>query len=111
MNTPYKAVFIIPKSAIKTLDSVGWLFQTSDRVRQEVLDTLKYVFSLKRLDEHCDIVIYAGEGIKMSVIYDSVGLIEQISLQLRAVTEDDVRRVLSDKFDDIDIFVPINYLV
>jgi hypothetical protein len=103
----YKAAFLIPASAKKTLEDAGWLFETEARLRPEILDRLKQVFSLEEKETYSGIVVYVGDGIKISVIHDDADLIEHIAVQLLTRTTADLSKAFHEgAFDDIEIFVP-----
>jgi hypothetical protein len=107
MGNCYKAAFLIPSSAKKTLDEEGWLFEAEDRLRPEVLNVLKRAFNLEIKEAYLGIVAYVGDGIKVNVIYDEAELIEQISVQLWTRTTEELTKVFCEKeFEDVEIFVP-----
>jgi|688.fasta_scaffold1132676_2 hypothetical protein len=107
MKNCYQAVFLIPVSTKKILGDTGWLFKTENRLRPEILDVLKSFFVLEEKETYLGIVAYIGNGIKVNVIYDEVGLIEQISVQLWTKTIEELTKILYDEgFDDVEIFVP-----
>ncbi len=107
MANCYKAAFLIPASAKKILDDTGWVFETEDRLRPEVLDVLKQVFLLEQKETYLGIGVYVGNGIKVDVIHDAAGLIEQISIQLWTRTTEELTKAFHEgEFDDMEIFVP-----
>jgi len=103
----YKSAFLIPLSAKKVFDDVGWLFETDDRVRPEVLSFLKRMFCLEQEKSYLGIAEYVGSEVKANVIYDDAGLIEQIYIQCSERARDELMKVFaSEKFGDVEVFIP-----
>lgn len=102
----YKSAFIIPKLARKILHESGWTFETEDRLKIDVLNILREKFSLKEMEKYLGIEVYVGDGIKVSVVYDENHLIEEISIQLRTVSPDELKIIFHNTNFGIEIFVP-----
>lgn len=107
MAKPYSSAFLIPLNSRKIFDDMGWSFETEDRLCTDVLEKLQYSFLLEKEEEYNGIVVYAGDGLKASVVYDEYKLIEHIVIQLKTVSIEELKKVLCDpQFCEIEVFVP-----
>jgi len=107
MGHVYESVFLLPMPTKKQLGEDGWEFESSERLPRELVVTLESGLSLKRGKFYLGQEIYEGEGIKLIVVCDDDGEIENIFIQLRTRTIEEIRRVLVDvRFEKVEIFIP-----
>jgi len=108
MKEKYKAAFIVPVGANKILGEDGWEFETSKRIPSEIKDYFIEPLNLRFLESYLGIESYEDGNIKMTVIFDSQGEIENIHFQLYQ----DVLSVLSKICQggkvsaEVELFVP-----
>ncbi|MBL4953533.1 hypothetical protein JK635_15170 [Neobacillus sp. YIM B02564] len=107
MNTIYKAAFLVPASAKKKLDDLGWEFETKDRLPSELVEVLVRYFGLGFKENYVNTDVYVGKGVKMIVFKDDCGLIEQIYFQLFDGNVEKLRNVSVFKsFKNVELFIP-----
>lgn len=107
MTVRYKAAFLISSAAKKELKDEGWFFSTEERVPLTVQISLLNMFSLEKREEYDGVSVYLGDGMKVNVIRDEAGLIEQIYFQLFERTENEMRALLcGEAFEGLEFFVP-----
>jgi hypothetical protein len=111
MGNSYKAAFLIPKSSKKILDDSGWLFKSKKRLSTDVLDALKKVYFLIEKGKYLGVVEYVGDGLKVVVNYDGVGLIEGIFIQLHTRDSGELKKaLLGVGLKDVELFLPEEYI-
>ncbi|MBT9096810.1 hypothetical protein KFZ76_03670 [Methylovulum psychrotolerans] len=107
MKEKYKAAFIIPVGAKKTLDEDGWEFETSKRLSAELSVFLVDALNLRFLESYCDSDTYTNDSIKMTVIYDHDKLIEFVYFQLIGNGLITLKTVFSgDILGNSELFIP-----
>ncbi|MGZ8171874.1 MULTISPECIES: hypothetical protein [Methylobacter] len=107
MKEKYKAAFIIPVGAKKTLGEDGWEFETSQRLPTELSTFLVNELNLKFLESYSDSDIYINESIKMTVAYDHDKLIELVYFQLVGDALITLKTVFAgDILGNSELFIP-----
>jgi hypothetical protein len=103
----YKATFLIPKSSKKCLSDCGWEFQSNDRLSDRILTAIINRFGLIKEDEYEGVTDYRSRQVKVSVIRDHTGAIEQIYLQLFGLPPSVIQEMFSgDLASEVEVFVP-----
>ncbi len=82
LSGKYKAAFLLPKGTNKTLGEDGWMFESDDYLPMEIKSYLVNELRLTLLESYLGINAYINDNMKMSVINDEKGHIENISFQL-----------------------------
>ncbi len=108
MSDSYKAVFLIPALSKKILDDDGWFFESSERLNLDVFVKIQKLLNLYLKEEYCGTVVYEGNGVKASVLYDDSRQIEQIYLQIFGASSLQVIDDIKDQFisSNVEVFVP-----
>lgn len=68
MTKQYKAEFIVPIRASRILGEDGWEFESSERLSKNLCNHLIENLRVKFIEEYCDIIKYAGEGIRIKPV-------------------------------------------
>ena len=108
MSDSYKAVFLIPVLSNKKLDDDGWFFESSERLKSDVISKIQKSLNLNFKEEYYGTVVYEGNGVKASVFYDDNHQIEQIYLQIYGVSCLQIIDDIKDQFvsSNVEVFVP-----
>lgn len=78
MKERYQAAFVIPIGANKVLGEDGWEFKSSERLSKKLGQYLVEVLNLEFVETYSGIRRYAGDHIKMSIVFDGDNEIESI---------------------------------
>ena len=107
MKEKYKAAFIIPVDALKTLGENGWEFETSKRISIALSTYLIGELNLRCLEKHSDFDSYISDSVKMTIIYDDDKLIESIYFQLIGDSLPKLKALLRDsRLENFELFIP-----
>jgi len=82
MKGKYTAAFIIPKNTKRILEEDGWIFNSSNRLPNEIKESCVKSLKLQFSERYLDIEVYINNSIQMSVTYDDKNFIEIISFQI-----------------------------
>lgn len=82
MKEIYQAAFIVPIGVSKILGKDGWEFKSSKRLSKQLGEYLVEVLKLEFLEEYSGIKRYAGDRIKMSIVFDGCDEIEIVYFQV-----------------------------
>ncbi|WP_448093801.1 hypothetical protein [Pseudomonas lini] len=108
MKKRYQAAFIVPIGASKVLGEDGWEFKSSKRLSKQLGEYLVEVLNLEFVEAYSGIRRYAGDHIKMSIVFDGYNEVESIYFQIF----DGSLTVLSEvckvdgSFSEAEIFIP-----
>lgn len=107
MGNPYVAAFFLPISVTKRLSEIGWEFESSERLPEDLISVLESGLGLAHREKWAGIDVYEAEGLKATVIRDSSGQIEHVYFQLRSKTPADLCSALNESGRrDVELFVP-----
>lgn len=108
MNGKYQAAFIIPIGANKILGEDGWEFESSNRLSNQIKDSLIESLRLSFLENYLGIESYVDDHIKMSVIFDDQNEIESIHFQLYGDSLSILSAVCQDSrlLSEAELFIP-----
>ncbi len=95
----YKAAFLLPLGAKKTLGEDGWVFVGRRHLGPDVLDFLIRLLGLVLEESYLDMERYVGNNLQATVVYDDEGKIEHVDFQVY----DDARKQLELAFTSSDL--------
>lgn len=103
----YKAAFLIPLGANKTLGEYGWEFE----IKYFTVDILSFLIGILGLvleESYLGIDKYIGEGIQASVIHDDEEKIEHVSFQIYGDNKKGLEEafISSDLENSCELFFP-----
>lgn len=107
MGKIYVAAFLLPMPVTKHLTDIGWEFESTARLPDNLIAVLQNVFEVRAVDAYLGMDVLEGPGIKFTAIRDALGKIENISAQLRGRKPEELRTTLASVgLKDIEVFVP-----
>lgn len=103
----YIAAFLLPTPVEKHLTDVGWEFDSPTFLPESLIFVLIKAFAVRPAESYLGIDVFEGDGLKLSVLRDSAGQIQNIYAQLRGTEPDKLRAALiSAGLSDVQVFVP-----
>lgn len=108
MDNKYKSFFLLPIGTSKVLDDSGWLFETHQRISQNVLAFLVEKLRLEKTGSDNGICYYQRIGLKINVLSDENGYIEEIYIRVFSTMDNFLlRKVLhSSEVNNVELFDP-----
>ena len=109
MKEKYKAAFIVPLGATKTLCEDGWEFESTKTISTEIKLYLVEKLGLCFVENYLGIDCCSNNDIKMSVVNNDLNQIESIHFQLYK----NGKTMLSEVFNtageitnEVELFIP-----
>lgn len=104
----YSAAFLLSKDSKRSLTSDGWVFQTWERLPDEIIDQLKDALGVRFREVYSGIEVYSGDDVKMSVNYDESGEIEFVSFQIYGDNLERFKRKINhcEYIKSLELFFP-----
>ncbi len=81
MKSKYKAAFLLPKNAKRTLTDTGWLFESDTNLPDSAMDFLKNNLKLQLDEEYLGIRSYSNELFQAVVLFDEDGNIQHVHIK------------------------------
>jgi hypothetical protein len=102
----YKAMFIIPKGAIKKLTDIGWIFESKKYYDKKILDALLPSLGLMNVT---DMDSFNNEEVNIDIFYIDDNNIESIYIRDFTTDKTQITKVmdflLSEDYD-VEVFIP-----
>lgn len=107
MRKSYLAAFLLPIPVTKCLTDVGWEFESTARLPENLITALQGAFDIHANESYLGMDVFEGSGLKLTAARDSEGRIENIFVQLSYRKPEELRAALvSAEFNNVEVFVP-----
>ncbi len=90
----YKAAFLLPLGAQKTLGEEGWVFVSKKDISSDTLDIVIQLLELVLEESYLGMARYVGNNLQATVVYDDEDGIEHVDFQMY----DDAQKLLESTF-------------
>lgn len=108
MTERYQAAFIIPIGASKVLGKDGWEFKSTKRLSKRLEEYLVEALNLEFVEAYSGVRRYAGDRVKMSIVFDGHNEIENIYFQFFYDSLMKISEVgkMDGSFSGAELFIP-----
>jgi hypothetical protein len=110
MRGKYKAAFLVPAGAEKSLGDDGWEFKSEAGVSEDVKYFLTDILDLNYSKTKLGISYYESESVQASLFYDEQGTIENVYFQVYGRDMEPIeKKFLESSFvGSLEFFIPSN---